>query len=92
MNVFVVTRDFKTCDCCGVESEVVAVADTADAAAILVVRLEEDRVMKAIESCRVSYADRFHNFSETDIYVLTQQGNYSYRVSMFVVQSSCDED
>lgn len=48
--------------------------------------------MKAIESCRVSYADRFHNFSETDIYVLTQQGNYSYRVSMFVVQSSCDED
>ena len=87
MNVFVVVRDYAACECCGVESVVIAAASSAADAVALFETLERDRVAAAVSTyCASRSVEVFQGLSDALVRAVTGEGDYTYRVVALTVQ------
>jgi hypothetical protein len=87
MNVFVVVRDYRRCDCCDdVETKVMAAAVTFDSAVAVGVQLEKDRIRDCVNDWRLRFGDvLFEKLSVEQLHAVTGEGDYFYRVEMLAV-------
>lgn len=87
MNIYIVVRDYNACDYCeGVETKVMAAAETFAAASVLIASLEKERFEQSINDWQIALNGKlFEKVSQERMDIITGKHDYVYRVEELII-------